>query len=392
MSICGNQKINQKNQKLPRSAATSARVRAWRPVVCVALLTLAMANAGEPALAVLRVPDPVESLAFSSDGTVLAAAFAGRVQLIHIPPGSSGAGSTGPASSGNASGNAASSTIIGAAPVGPFPVIGNFRGEACALRSPRFSPAGLFYFGRRRDCASGSATDRTTIPVYDIATGGVARRLGPHPVYVTSLGMSADGERLASAADDGQVRVWSVSDGRMLRALRLPRLSDPRRLMQPFAFDPALEVIAVQDWRDYYMLLIDLESGTVLHKTEYPFRAGEQPLFIFAPDGKSYFDGRRIRESRGGQPVSTVEFNFAMIPHRAAFSPDGQYLALVQRSGAGAAGGAGSTVEVYTTGTGNLWGAYTVADRLESVAWHPDSARKLVAAGGYSGRIYLREF
>ncbi|MCR9143358.1 MAG: hypothetical protein NXI24_13985 [bacterium] len=390
MSTRESQKIAKSNQFLFRPALRPAK-RILGPLLALALAQLlAMATAPE-APRVIRTPDPVESLAFSSDGTVLAAAFDGRAQLIHIPP------------------------AAGAAD-GSFPVLGAFHGAACTLRSPAFSPDSLLYYGRRRDCAgpasrssrsraarrasAANAGDAREIPIYDLATGRVAHRLGPHAGYLKAIGMSADGRRLASASDDGQLRIWSVADGRLLRSTRLPRLTDPRRVVQPFAFDPQLELIAVHDWRDYYMVMIEVETGRVLHKTEYPFRAGEQPLFVFAPDGQSYFDGRRIRASRSGEPVSTIEFNFALIPGRAVFSPDGQQLALLQLSAGGqasassstATSASSSTVEIYTVATGALYSSYTVTDRLISLAWHPEAERRILAAGGYSGRIYLREF
>jgi WD40 repeat protein len=365
-------------------------------IACLAASILAMAVAPvDPH--VLRTPDPVESLAFSSDGTVLAAGFDGRTQLIHIPPDPGRGGTTQRAGFPQ--------PVAGAQ---RFPVLGVFQGPACALRSPVFSPTSLLYYGRRRDCAgfAGSQNsdrsrgrptiDSRQIPVFDLATGRVALRLGPHAGYLTAIRLSADGRRLASASDDGQVRVWSLHDGRLERSLRLPRLTEPRRILQPYAFDPALELIAMHDWRDYYMVLIELASGEVLHKTEYPFRSVDQPLFVFARDGDSYFDGRRIRASRSGAPVSTIEFNFALIPYRAAFSPDGRRLAVLQRSAAtsgdGRAGPATSTIEVYTVETGALYSSYTVADRLESIAWHPVADRPMLAVGGYSGRVYLREF
>lgn len=396
MSICETQKIAKTDQKLAPASRAPFRLSAVfiafvLPALAGGLLAMSTA-VDQPDI--VRTPDPVESLAFSSDGTVLAAGFDGRARLIHIPP------AGGQSTANGAAGASRQSTER-------YPLLGSFQGAACALRWPGFSPTSLIYYGRRRDCAGGiprrhfragnsngnaGALRPESIPLYDLATGRVAKRLGPHPGYLTALGMSADGERLASASDDGQVRIWSVNDGRLLRSLRLPRLTDPRRPQRPFAFDPGLELLAVHDWRDYYMLMIELETGRVLHKTEYPFRAVDQPLFVFAPDGGSYFDGRRIRATRSGEPVSTIEFNFALAPRRAAFSPDGRRLALLQAGASAGGAGQNSTVEIYTVATGALYSSYTVADRLESLAWHPEAGRALLAVGGYSGRVYLRAF
>jgi hypothetical protein len=343
------------------------------PAVLSALVGLA-ATAGPEQPLVMRIADPAESVAFSADGQILAAAGDhGRVHLLHVPP----PGEPRPASAELDTPPLAS----------PSPLLGTLHARACELRRPRFGPTGLNYYGSRYDCGLSGGT-QSGIPVYDAAEARVVRRLGPHAGYLRAIRISIGGERLAAASDDGQVRVWSLADGRLLRQSRLPRLTDPRRLSLPFAFDPTLELLAVHDWRDYYMSIVEVAGGRVLHRSEYPFRAIDQPLFVFAPDGGSYFDGRRIRASRSGAPVGAVEFNFALIPYRAAFSPTGDRLALLQR----APDATSTTVEIYRVATGALWSSYTVADRLEDLAWHPDPARDLLAAGAYSGRIYLREF
>jgi dipeptidyl aminopeptidase/acylaminoacyl peptidase len=51
------------------------------------------------------------------------------------------------------------------------------------------------------------------------ATGGLRRRLEGHTDWIYSLAISRDGKTLASGSWDGELRLWSVADGKPLRTI-----------------------------------------------------------------------------------------------------------------------------------------------------------------------------
>ncbi len=51
-----------------------------------------------------------------------------------------------------------------------------------------------------------------TIELRTVATGALVRRLAGHTGYILSLAWSGDGQQLVSGADDGTVRLWSLSE------------------------------------------------------------------------------------------------------------------------------------------------------------------------------------
>ncbi len=344
-----------------------------------------------------QTPDPALSLAFSADGTVLAVGGDGLLQLYNTPPLET---------------DAASASAAGASSRPPH--LGQLRVPGCTLRDFAFAGRSLSVYGRRRDCAGRSTAAPTgsvnlrpgpnRLALYDLATGTLAATPGPHRGELGAVRVHRSGQTMASASVDGLVRFWQRggSSPQLTRSLRLPAITAPRRLSRPIAFAPDLDLLAVHDWRDYYVAILEIESGRVLHRSEYPFRAIAQPLFVFSPDGNRYFDGHRVRRSRSGEPVASIPFSFGAgepPPGRAAFASDGQSLAVVYGSANGTAlsrvrgfalgapAGAGSSQD--DTGAGRLIAEYALSEALRSLAWHPDPPQKILAVGAYSGRVFL---
>ena len=65
-----------------------------------------------------------------------------------------------------------------------------------------------------------SAGDDGTVRVWDAATGQEALTLKGHTAEVSSVAFSPDGTRLASAGDDSTVKVWDAATGQEALTLK----------------------------------------------------------------------------------------------------------------------------------------------------------------------------
>jgi WD40 repeat protein len=66
------------------------------------------------------------------------------------------------------------------------------------------------------------ATDAHDIHLHELPSGRLTRTLGGHSNEVRSLSFSPDGTRLCSGSSDRTLRVWNVSDGKLLAAAEAP--------------------------------------------------------------------------------------------------------------------------------------------------------------------------
>jgi WD40 repeat protein len=198
-----------------------------------------------------------------------------------------------------------------------------------------------------------------TITIWDIISGAPLRvikigemlqepvrkqRIGvSHPVQVTSIGFSPDGDRIASGSTDGTVRFWEVATGRLLsKIVVLDRVNalgfspDGRRIVtgtgDPSNVDP-LRAPAVRVW--------DVESGKLLVATKsLPRHMGGLENFgwasavVYSHDGsriaslQNFTDGPVIWDANSGTQLRQLKgpaVHFAF-PLSITFHPDGRRL------------------------------------------------------------------
>ncbi|KAL9078305.1 MAG: hypothetical protein Q9157_002768 [Trypethelium eluteriae] len=185
-----------------------------------------------------------------------------------------------------------------------------------------------------------SASEDTTVRVWDAERGGVVHRLEGHSSRVSAVAFSPDGKQIASASYDTTVRVWDAERGGVVHTLE--GHSDGVTAVA-FSLDgkqiaSASVDTTVQVW--------DAERGGVVQTLEGHSR--EVTAVAFSPDGKQIASGSvdttvRVWDAEKGGVVHRLEGHWSLVT-AVAFSPDGKQIA---------SGSWDKTVQVWDAEKGN---------------------------------------
>jgi WD40 repeat protein len=198
--------------------------------------------------------------------------------------------------------------------------------------------------------------------LWNLDSGKVYEAMESHRDTVNAMAFSPDGQRLATASDDGTVKLWYVSSGSQDRELYGHRGSTN---CLAFSADGALLVTGSDDktvkiWSAY--------SGTEkksLAKFEYSVRS-----LCFAPDGKTVAVaalGVKLIDVEDGRERQSFDGSWLV-----AISPDGQLLATDGDNG---------QVYLYDLASGKLLQTLQAhQEGVRSLAFSPDG--KWLATGG----------
>jgi WD40 repeat protein len=255
-----------------------------------------------------------------------------------------------------------------------------FHGPAVDITCLAFSPDG-------RTLAGGILRD--TVRLWDAATGKEVAAFGPAGEDVCCLGFSPKGKALGAAGPYG-VRLWEVSTGKELRSFRRPGHG-----WSPVVFSPDLKTLAAGFFQD--VDLWDVAAGTV--RLTLPDHRGRADCAAFSPDGQavavaSNRDEGGLRKLTTGVKLwdAATGKERATFPRHEGhtwevlFSPDGKTLALLEgRHNHMAAG-----VKLIDAATGREVAALTFSDPRESpyhLAFSPDG--KVLAAACQGGKVWL---
>ena len=135
---------------------------------------------------------------------------------------------------------------------------------------------------------------------------------GMHTAPIKAVGVDAAGRLAVTGSCDKTVRVWSLTDGKLLRTIRMPAGPGDIGKIYAVAMSPDGELIAAGGW------------------TRLDDRRAQDSIYLF--------------ETRTGKMTARIA-GLPNVTQSLAFSPDGRYLA----AGLLAEG----TVCAFMTGTGN---------------------------------------
>lgn len=172
-------------------------------------------------------------------------------------------------------------------------------------------------------CAYGGASTckNTGVTLWNTATGEAVRKLMGHRNCIQAVAFDASGQWLASAGDDGTVRLWNVSEAKELRRFDLKNPSYTHSV----SFSPDGSSLAVQDGSIVHVL--DVTTFQELHTLQRPFAEGK---VTFSPDG-------RFLASAGTHPLLVLWDTQKWVPTQnglhedvgcpqVAFTSDGKFL------------------------------------------------------------------
>jgi WD40 repeat protein len=116
---------------------------------------------------------------------------------------------------------------------------------------------------------------------------------GMHTAMIRRIGLSADGQLLATGSEDRTVRLWALPEGRLVRTLRLPVNSGIGGMVFAVALSPDGKLAAAGGWDifdgSHYVYLFNSNTGSLDR------RLGPLPNVVdhlrFSPDGRRLIAG-----------------------------------------------------------------------------------------------------
>jgi WD40 repeat protein len=220
-----------------------------------------------------------------------------------------------------------------------------------------------------------TASDDGTVRLWDVATGKTRTTLTGHTDRATAVGFSPDGRTLATASIDGTVRLWDVETGKTRTTL-----TGHTDAVNYVSFSPDGRTLATAS-TDATVRLWDVATGKT--RTTLTGHTSEVWSVDFSSDGRTLATAGdhtvRLWDVATGKTRTTLTDPETESVNTVDFSPDGRTLAT------------GST-----DGTVRLWDAATRATRMSlightgevwSVGFSPDG--NALATGGVDGTARL---
>jgi WD40 repeat protein len=290
------------------------------------------------ALGLVEVGSPVQSVAFSPDGTLIAAGSSdGTARLWQVDE----------------------SGVIDQSLLHTLAIPPEGR-ETSYSHDVAFSPGGAtLAFG----------LPDGTVQLWRVADGTLLRTLRGDTGKICSLAFSPDGRILAAGDWNGRVVLWQVADGTVLETLE-----EHTNGVVDLAFSPDGTKLASVSL-DCTTKVWGVTSGTLIHEME---SSSVQTGVSFSPDGSLLAVDRQLWSVDDWQPRREMNDSRGGMGN-VVFSPDGDLLA---------AGNAWYEVRWWRVTDGSLLHvAEGHTDSVNSVAFSPDG--ELLASGSLDGTVRL---
>ncbi len=231
------------------------------------------------------------------------------------------------------------------------------------VESASFSPDGL---------TLATASDDGTIRLWNASNGKLMRTIEAHADDAECAVFSPDGRTLVSASDDGTLKLWDASSGKLMRTL----IDNSSNATRPQPRPEGRAIISGRD--DSTIAFANASNGSVMGLEDDDLKHIE--FAAFSPDGRtiaSVSAGGTVLlwDAANGSLIKTLGGNCQI--NIVAFSPDGRTIA---------SGSDDGTVKLWNVSCGSLIGDLAAGSAdVESVAFSPDG--RTLAAGADDGNV-----